>query len=153
MTELTHCGHLVAGSHIVTSLFSPVSLSYFPPGICWDHLPNKVFALKALSSSLFLGKSNKDTGELSPLTKNSSQHLILCPTDLAIDSKHVKAKSAEVPAPVVYFMHEEMETHQTHSQVVTEMRREASGTPSPPPVAGTHQSPQLTPWAPFNSHI
>ena len=104
MTELADSGHLTAGPHRVAFLFSPVSLSYFPPGICWDHLPNRVFALKVLSSSVFLGKSNGDTGDLFPLTKNSLRHLILCPTHLATDSKHVKAESAEIPAPVVYFM-------------------------------------------------
>ena len=56
VTELPLSAHLIAGSHAITCLFFPVLLSYFPSGACWNHLPNKVFALKFLSSRLFLGE-------------------------------------------------------------------------------------------------
>lgn len=71
VTELVLSGHLIAGSHAGTFLFFPVLLSHFPSGACWDHLPDKVLALKSLSSRLFLGKSKQDTGVRFPLTKSS----------------------------------------------------------------------------------
>lgn len=76
----------------------------FPSGVSWDHLPNKAFVLKFLSWILFLGKSNQDPGEMFLFTENSLWHRAVCPTELAIDSKHIKAGVQARPAPVVYFV-------------------------------------------------
>lgn len=83
------------------------SLSHFPPSLLM--LAEITSQIEYLHSNpclqgCFWGKSSQDTGERFPLTGSSLWHLILCPTHLAMDSKHVKAESAEIPIPRIYFM-------------------------------------------------